>query len=140
VIASVHSGLEMSRKKMMNRFRRAIEHPATRMIGHPTGRLLLRREGSDLDMETLLEWAAEANVVIEINANPRRLDLDWRYGRRAREVSLLTSVNPDAHTVEGIDDIDYGVRIARKGLFDAPRVVNSWPADRFEAWLAGQQL
>lgn len=135
VIASVHSTLDMPLDTMMERFMRAIEHPATRMIGHPTGRLLLRRDESKLDLNRLIEWAVEHDTVIEINANPWRLDLDWRYGSKARESGLLTSVNPDAHTIEGIDDIRYGVMIARKAQFEKERVVNTYSAKKFGDWL-----
>ncbi|MEX0593179.1 MAG: DNA polymerase/3'-5' exonuclease PolX, partial [Balneolaceae bacterium] len=135
VIASVHSGLEMDRGKMMDRFKRAMDHPATRIIGHPTGRLLLRREESDLDMEELIGYAAERGVVIEVNANPWRLDLDWRWGAHAMQAGLLTSINPDAHTTSGIDDIRWGVAMARKGWFTPDRVINSWSLDRFRQWV-----
>lgn len=137
VIASVHSGLEMSRDRMTHRFRNAIEHPAVRIVGHPTGRLLLRREESDLEMDELIELAAEHNTAIEINANPWRLDLDWRHGVKARETGLLTSINPDAHTIDGIDDIRFGVAIARKGRFEAERVVNTRSAGEFASWISG---
>ncbi len=136
VIASVHSALDMPREQMTERFCRAIEHPATRIVGHPSGRLLLRREGSSLDMERLIETAAAHNTAIEINANPLRLDLDWRYGRKAREAGMWTSINPDAHRISEIDYIRYGVRIARKGWFDASRVVNALSAEEFALWIA----
>lgn len=135
VIASVHSGLEMEFDKMMKRFEHAINNPYTHMIGHPTGRLLLKREESKLELNTLIELASQNGVAIEINANPRRLDLDWRYGNKARETGLLTSINPDAHTVDGIDDIRYGVMIARKAKFDPERVLNTKTADEFAKWL-----
>jgi len=135
VIASVHAGLEMEFDKMMERFENAIDNPHTHMIGHPTGRLLLKRSESKLDLNKLIERAAEKGVAIEINANPRRLDLDWRYGNKAKETGLLTSINPDAHTTEGIDDIRYGVMIARKAKFNPERVLNTKSADEFEKWL-----
>jgi DNA polymerase (family 10) len=135
VIASVHSSLELPLDKMMKRFENAIRNPYTRILGHPTGRLLLRREEGNLDLNKLIEWAAEKNTAIEINANPRRLDLDWRYGNKAREVGLMTSINPDAHTTDGIDDIRYGVMIARKGKYAPDRVLNTKSADQFEQWL-----
>src|SRR5699024_3471236 len=100
VIASVHNGLSMSREKMMTRFRNAIKHPATRIVGHPTGRLLLKRDGADLDMNELIELAAKHNTAIEVNASPWRLDIDWRHGNKAKEVGLLSSINPDAHSIE----------------------------------------
>jgi len=128
VIASVHQSLDMPREKMMERMRNAIKNPFTRILGHPTGRLLLKRNGSDIDLNELVGLAAEHRTAIEINANPWRLDLDWRYGNKAKSTGLMTSVNPDAHTTEGIDDIPYGVRIARKGKFEKERVLNTKPA------------
>lgn len=135
VIASVHAGLEMEFDKMMERFTNAINNPYTHMIGHPTGRLLLKRSESKMDLNKLIELASDKGVAIEINANPRRLDLDWRYGNKAKETGLLTSINPDAHTTEGIDDIRYGVMIARKAKFSPDRVLNTKSAEEFEKWL-----
>ncbi len=129
VIASVHSGMDMAKSKMMERFRNAITNRFTRMVGHPTGRLLLKRDGSDLDMHELVELAAEHNTAIEINANPMRLDLDWRHGNKARDVGLVSSINPDAHTTDSIDYMRYGVQIARKGKFDKNRILNTKSAD-----------
>lgn len=134
VIASVHSGLEMSNERMMNRFQNAITNPYTHILGHPTGRLLLKRDGSDLDMNKLIELAAEYNTAIEINANPWRLDLDWRYGNKAKEVNLMSSINPDAHSTAGIADMRYGVRIARKGKFEKERILNTKSAEEFAQW------
>lgn len=134
VIASVHSGLNMSRKKMMTRFRKAIANPHTDIIGHPTGRLLLQRDGSNLDMNELIELAAKHNTAIEINANPYRLDLDWRHGNKAKEVGLMSCINPDAHSKKGIDYISYGVRIARKAKFGKDRILNTKSAEELAKW------
>lgn len=134
VIASVHQSLNMPREEMMDRMRNAIKNPYTRILGHPTGRLLLKRKGSDLDLNELVALAAEHNTAIEINANPHRLDLDWRFGNKARETGMMTSINPDAHTIEGIDDIQFGVRIARKGKYEKDRVLNSKSADEVMAF------
>ena len=134
VIASVHSGLDQPKSRMMERFRNAIRNPFTRIVGHPTGRLLLKRDGSDLDMNELIELAAEHNTAIEINANPMRLDLDWRHGNKAREVGLMSSINPDAHTTGGIDYIRYGIQIARKGKFNKQRILNAKSAEEVKAW------
>jgi DNA polymerase (family 10) len=134
VIASVHQSLEMPRDKMMNRMRNAIKNPYTRILGHPTGRLLLKRNGSDLDLNELVALATEHQTAIEINANPHRLDLDWRFGNKARETGLITSINPDAHTIEGIDDIAFGVRIARKGKYTKNRVLNTKSAEEVKAF------
>lgn len=136
VIASVHQGLDMARPKMMERFRNAITHPATRIVGHPTGRLLLKRDGSDLDMDELISLAAKHNTAIEINANPHRLDLDWRHGNKAKEVGLMSSINPDAHSTDGIDDIQYGVKIARKAKFEPARILNTKSAEEVARWFA----
>ena len=135
VLGSMHYGMDMPRKKIMRRLTNAIKNPFTRIIGHPTGRLLLRREGSDLDMNEIIELAAEHKTVIEINANPRRLDLDWRHGNKAKEAGLMTSINPDAHTIEGIDDIIFGVMIARKAKFSPNRVLNTKNRQKFEQWI-----
>lgn len=134
VIASIHSGLQMNRDAQMARFKAAIEHPATRIIGHPTGRLLLQRDGSDLDVSRIIEWAAEHNTAIEINANPMRLDLDWRHGQKALECGLKTAICPDAHTTEGIDHIHYGVQIARKAWFEKERVLSSFSAEELRGF------
>jgi len=140
VIASVHSGLNMSRKKMMTRFRKAIANPHTDIIGHPTGRLLLQRDGSDLDMNELIELAAKHNTAIEINANPYRLDLDWRHGNKAKEVGLMSCINPDAHSKEGIDYISYGIRIARKAKFGKDRILNTKSAEELAKWFSNRSV
>lgn len=129
IVASVHQTLDMPREKMMNRFRNAIKNPYTRIVGHPTGRLLLKRNGSDIDLNELVALAAEHNTSIEINASPYRLDLDWSFGNKAREVGLMTSINPDAHSIDGIDVMKYGVKIARKGKYEKERVLNTKSAE-----------
>ena len=134
IVASVHQQLDMPLEAMMDRFKQAIENTFTTMIGHPTGRLLLKRGESALDMNTLIEHAAQQQTAIEINASPWRLDLDWTWGNKAKQTGLFTSVNPDAHSIEGIDDIQYGVRLARKAKFDQPRVLNSLSAKDFLSW------
>jgi DNA polymerase (family 10) len=134
VIASVHQTLDMPEDKMMERFRNAIKNPYTRIIGHPTGRLLLKREESKIDLNELVALAAEHNTAIEINANPRRLDLDWKFGNKAKEVGMMTAVNPDAHNIDGIDLMSYGVRIARKGKYEKERVLNTRSAEEVRAF------
>lgn len=134
IIASVHQGISLPREKMMDRFRKAITNPYTSMVGHPTGRLLLKRDGSDLDLNELIELAVEHSTAIEINANPRRLDIDWRYGNKAKETGLMSSINPDAHSRGGIDMIPYGVRIARKGKFGKDRILNTKSAGELHKW------
>lgn len=134
VIASVHNALEMPREKMMERMRNAIKNPYTRILGHPTGRLLLKRGESDMDLNELVALAAEYNTAIEINANPHRLDLDWRFGNKARETGMMTSINPDAHHVDHIPFMKYGVRIARKGKYNKERVLNTMSAEEVRAF------
>jgi len=134
VIASVHQQVDMEAERMLERMKIAASHPACRMIGHPTGRLLLRREGTRMDMGALVDYCAGLGVVIEMNANPLRLDMDWRFGPRARRAGLLTSVNPDAHSIEGIEDMRYGMMIARKAGFAPASVLNTWETSRLADW------
>ena len=115
VVASVHQTLTMSLEKAMSRLMRAIENPYTTILGHPTGRLLLAREGYPIDHKVIIDACAEHNVVIEINASPYRLDLDWRWIDYAMQQGVLLSINPDAHNFAGLLDMHYGVAIGRKG-------------------------
>jgi DNA polymerase (family 10) len=136
VIASVHSRMGQPEKEMTERVIRALKDPHTTFLGHPTGRLLLQREEMAIDMEAVLHAAARLGVAVEINANPRRLDLDWRHGPLAREIGLLVSIHPDAHGPEGIADNRYGVGIARKAGFAASQVVSTWSAEKFAEFLS----
>lgn len=115
VVASVHSNLTMNQEKAMARLIKAIENPYTTVLGHPTGRLLLSREGYPIDHKTIIEACAANGVVLELNASPWRLDLDWRWIDYAMEKGVMISINPDAHDTAGFDDMRYGVEIARKG-------------------------
>ena len=114
IIASVHSNLKMSKEKATERILRAIENPYTRILGHPTGRLLLSREGYLLDWDAVFEACARRGVAIELNANPHRLDLDYTLIPEAVRRGIKICINPDAHSKEGIHDLAYGVRVARK--------------------------
>ncbi|MFH0964024.1 MAG: DNA polymerase/3'-5' exonuclease PolX, partial [Planctomycetota bacterium] len=125
VIASVHSHFNMGRERMTQRVLTALAHPATTMLGHPTGRLLLAREEYAIDIDAVLAGCAKNGVIVELNAHPQRLDLDWRHLRRAKELGVLVSINPDAHSVEGLGDVRYGVGIARKGWLEKADVLNS---------------
>ncbi len=129
VIASVHSRFGLSRREQTERLIRAIENPHTTMIGHLTGRLLLARDGYDVDQEAVIEAAARHGVILELNANPHRLDLDWRQLKSAREAGVLIAINPDAHSPAGLGHTRYGVGIARKGWLEATDVLNTRPAD-----------
>lgn len=115
VIASVHSNLKMPRDKATARIVRAVEHPATTILGHPTGRLLLSREGYPLDWDAVFEACARCNTAIELNANPHRLDIDYTLIPQALKHGIHISINPDAHSKEGLHDVYYGVMTARKG-------------------------
>jgi DNA polymerase (family 10) len=128
VVASVHSGFQMSRERMTERVVKAVENPFTTVLGHPTGRLLLKRDPFAIDLHRVLEACGEHGVVVEINANPWRLDLDWREIRGAKEAGCRFSIGPDAHEVAGLDDVDYGLGIARKGWLEKADVVNSLTA------------
>lgn len=129
IIASVHSNFTMDEKSMTQRLVRAMENPYVTMLGHPTGRLLLAREGYPVDMERILEVAAEHGKIIELNANPYRLDLDRYWCRRAKEKGVKISINPDSHSPEGLEDIVYGINIARKGWLEKQDVFNSISLD-----------
>jgi DNA polymerase (family 10) len=115
VIASVHSNLKMTEEKAMMRLLKAIENPYTSIFGHMTGRLLLSRNGYPVDHKRIIDTCAANNVVIEINAHPRRLDIDWRWIDYALEKNVLISIDPDAHSTDGYEDCRYGVLIAQKG-------------------------
>ena len=124
-VMSVHSSFSQSEEEMTERVIRAIEHPATVMLGHPTGRILLRREPYKIDLQKVIDAAIANRVIIEINANPHRLDMDWRLWRRAADRGLMCSINPDAHSREGLSYFDAGVNIARKGWLEKEQVLNS---------------
>lgn len=126
VVASVHSNLRMEEAKATARLLKAIENPYTTILGHPTGRLLLSRAGYPIDYKKIIDACAANKVVIEINANPLRLDLDWRWHRYAIEKSVLLSVNPDAHRTEGFHDMHYGILVARKGGLSADKCLNAF--------------
>ena len=134
VVASIHSQFNLSRDEQTQRMLRAIANPYVDIVGHPTGRLLLNREGYPLDQEAMIDAAARHGVCIEINAHPSRLDLDWRYLRRARDKGVKIPINPDAHAIDGIDVMRYGVNIARKGWLRVSDVPNAWSADEVAAF------
>ncbi|MGH7164667.1 MAG: histidinol-phosphatase, partial [Nitrospiraceae bacterium] len=112
-------------EEQTERVLRALANPHVTMLGHPTGRLLLSREGYRIDMERVLEAAKQYGKVVEINANPHRLDLDWRLCRYAKAQGVKVSINPDAHATDGLEDVPFGVHVARKGGLEASDVVNT---------------
>ncbi|MNX98445.1 DNA polymerase/3'-5' exonuclease PolX [compost metagenome] len=124
VIASVHSRFGLDEAAMTARLVKALSNPHVTMLGHMTGRLLLGREPYALDLEQVFKAAAEHGVVIELNANPHRLDIDWRHLRRALELGVTIAINPDAHSIDGLQDTRFGVGIARKGGVQPAQVLN----------------
>jgi DNA polymerase (family 10) len=129
VVASIHSLFNLSFEEQTQRMLRAISNPYVDIIGHPTGRILLGREGYALDLEAMIDAAAEHGVCIEINAHPSRLDLDWRYLHRARDKGIKIPIDPDAHIISGLDDMRFGIGIARKGWLRASDVLNTMTID-----------
>ena len=125
VVASIHSQFNLSPEEQTRRMLRAISNPYVDIIGHPTGRILLSREGYTLDVDAVIDAAADHGVCIEVNADPSRLDLDWRYLHRARDKGIKIPIDPDAHTINGLDNMHYGVGIARKGWLRASDVLNT---------------
>lgn len=123
-VMSVHSSFGLSEAEMTARVIRAVEHPATTMLGHPTGRLLLRREPYKIDLQKVIDACIANRVIIEINANPKRLDLDWRLWRRAAERGLMCAINPDAHSTAGLSYFEAGVNVARKGAIPVEQILN----------------
>jgi len=135
VVVSVHQNFRMSESEMTRRIIRAIENPYTTILGHPTGRLLLAREGYPVDLPALIDAAARNHVIIEINSNPHRLDLDWRYLRSANDKGVKIAICPDSHAVKGMEDFRYGVGIARKGWLTKNDVVNCLGTRAVESFL-----
>ena len=129
VVASIHSLFNLSPEEQTQRMLRAISNRYVDIIGHPTGRILLGREGYALDLDAVIDAAAEHGVCIEINAHPSRLDLDWRYLHRARDKGIKIPIDPDAHVISGLDDMRYGIGIARKGWLQASDVLNTMSTD-----------
>jgi DNA polymerase (family 10) len=135
VIASVHSHFRLDRKRQTERIIKAISNPYTIVLGHMTGRQLLRRPGYEIDVENILKVCARKGVAVEINAHPWRLDLDWRWHRMALDLGCMMSINPDAHSISEIDLTHWGVEMARKGAVPKERVLNCMPLDGFANYL-----
>jgi len=136
VIASVHSNLKMTEEKAMTRLLKAIENPYTTILGHMTGRLLLSRKGYPVDHKKIIDACAANHVVIELNAHPRRLDIDWQYIDYALEKNVMISINPDAHALDGFDDVKYGVLAAQKAGLTKKQNLSSYSLNEFEEWLS----
>ena len=138
VLASLHTSLRQPREKVTQRLLNAIRNPHVDIIGHPTGRLIPEREGADLDMDAVLDAAAESGVALEINAHPARLDLEDVYARRAKEMGIPISINTDAHSEADLDMLHFGVATARRAWLSAADVINTWSTEKLLDWLAGR--
>ena len=134
-IASVHSSFSMTENEMTKRVIKAIESPHVTMIGHLTGRLLLLRKPYDINVSKIIDACAKNNTIIEINANPRRLDMDWRWWKKAKDKGVKCSINPDAHKIEHFQYLHFGVNIAQKGWLESSDVVNCLPVDEIKKLL-----
>ena len=138
VVVSVHSHFTLASARQTERLIRAVSHPLTTILGHPTGRLLLRRPGYPLDLDAVLEACAAQGTVVEINASPYRLDLDWRVALRWRD-RLTFAINTDAHTLGGLTDVQYGVMVARKAGLTPAQVVNTLGRAAFLEFVKAQR-
>ncbi len=134
-VASVHSHFHLTEEEMTRRICRAMENPHVTMLGHLTGRLLLKRDGYPVSHAAIIDCAAETRTVIELNCNPQRLDMDWRWWKRARDKGVLCSINPDAHSTQGLHHLGLGVRLARKGWLRRQDVLNTRSAGEIEKFL-----
>jgi DNA polymerase (family 10) len=139
IIASVHSNLKMTEEKANARLLKAIENKYTSILGHMTGRLLLSRAGYPINHELIIDACAANNVVIELNAHPRRLDIDWRWIEKALKKNVLISINPDAHTIDGFEDCKYGVLVAQKAGLSKNQNLSSFSLSQFEQFVQTQQ-
>lgn len=139
VVASIHSNLRMPEEKAMERLIKAIENPYTTILGHPTGRLLLSRNGYPVDYKKMIDACAANGVVIEINANPLRLDMDWRWHQYALEKGVWLSINPDAHRTTGLWDMHYGIHVARKGGLSKEQCLNALSATEIGAFFKAKK-
>ena len=132
IVASVHSNLKMTEEKATARIIRAIEHPSTTLLGHPTGRLLLSREGYPIDHKKVIDACAANGVIIELNSHPYRLDIDWRWIPYCMEKGVMISINPDAHEKNGYNDMRYGTYVARKGMLTKEMCFNALSREEIE--------
>jgi DNA polymerase (family X) len=139
VVASVHSQFRLDQETQTSRILRAVENPYTTILGHLTGRQLLRRHGYDVDVDKILQTCAAHRVAVEINANPYRLELDWRWHQRALALGCMLSINPDAHSTSEIDLTHWGVQIARKGGVPKERVLNCLELPAFRKYLQARR-
>ncbi|WPZ17623.1 DNA polymerase/3'-5' exonuclease PolX [Geobacillus subterraneus] len=135
VIAAIHSAFKQPRETIMKRLEAALFHPYVDVIAHPTGRLIGQRDGYDVDIERLIELAAKTKTVLELNANPNRLDLSAAYVKKAEEAGAYIAINTDAHHLDMLDDMAIGVATARKGWIKKETVINTWPLEKLQQFL-----
>ncbi|MGG3450797.1 DNA polymerase/3'-5' exonuclease PolX [Domibacillus aminovorans] len=138
VIASIHSSFSQPQKKIMDRLKTALNNPYVKLIAHPTGRIIGRRDGYSVDMEELVKIAAETNTALELNANPHRLDLSADHLRWAQDAGVKIFINTDAHAIEHLNFMETGASAGRKGWLRSETVVNTWPKERFLSFIRGQ--
>ena len=139
VIGSIHTRYGMNERQMTDRVLKALDDPHLTILGHPTGRLLLTREPYAIDMDAVLEKAAAVGAAVELNADPHRLDIDWRACRRAAHYGTLISIGPDAHAPQGLEHLSLGVATARRGALDAARILNSRSVEDVLAFAAARR-
>jgi DNA polymerase (family 10) len=137
VVGSVHSRTRMAEEAMTRRIARAVANRRLTILGHPTGRLLLARDAYEVDLDAIINAAAGSGAAIEINADPHRLDMDWRYWPAARAKGVPCAIDPDAHSVTGLGAVTFGVAMARKGWLEPRDVVNTWEMERVESFFGG---
>ena len=133
VVASVHSLFNMTREEMTARIVKAVRHPLVTMLGHSTGRLLLKRDGYQVDLDAVLQAAAAAGTMVEINAQPSRLDFDWVHCKRAKALGVTLVINPDAHSTDELELYTYGVDVARRGWLEPATCSTPRPRSRLRA-------
>ncbi len=135
VIASLHTGLRQPREQVTARLLNAIRNPHVDIIGHPRGQMIPNRPPADLDMDAVFAAAKETGTVLEINANPQRLDLDDTHAQRAVQLGIKLAINTDSHSASDFDLLHYGITTARRGWVKPENVINTWPTDQFIAWM-----
>jgi DNA polymerase (family 10) len=135
VVASVHNAMTLSEKDMTDRIIKAVSHPSVTMLGHLTGRLLLRREPYAVNVPAVIDACADTGTIIELNANPWRLDMDWRWWKLATEKGVKCAINPDAHATAHLDFLWFGVKLARKGWLTREDVINTLDLSEMETFL-----
>lgn len=138
VIASLHVGLRQPRDQVTARLLNALRNPHIDLIAHPRGQLIPDRDGADLDMDAVFEAARQSGTALEINSNPHRLDLEAQYARRAAELGIPIAIDTDAHAINELDNLRYGVLTARRGWISGASVINTWPVERFVSWITSR--